>query len=259
MVKGPFPARLRGGGITDGATRTGVALRVRSVESMATETNETLPGSVLVVWNDVAAAAEREYNVWYQAEHLPERVAVPGFLTGRRYVAESPGPRYFTYYDLTSIEVLRSPLYLARLENPTDWTRRMMPQFRDMHNTGCYVRAAAGNGMAGAAVLIPLAPTRTPYDALVAAARDDVFPALLEEPGMVRAQLWQGDAEISRTDTAESAMRHDEDRSAGWLLFLESTGRAVLDRALPRLTESRLPTAARLGTPVHYRLLHALP
>jgi len=41
----------------------------------------------MVFWNDVIAEGEADFNHWHVFEHIPERVGVPGFLRGRRYVA----------------------------------------------------------------------------------------------------------------------------------------------------------------------------
>ena len=40
----------------------------------------------LALWNDIAAARDAEYNLWHTREHVPERLSVPGILTGKRYV-----------------------------------------------------------------------------------------------------------------------------------------------------------------------------
>lgn len=227
---------------------------------MTVDDTASSPSGVLAVWNDVAAAAEEEYNKWYWAEHLPERVGVPGFLSGRRYIAESPGPRYFTWYPLRSIEVLRSPAYLARLENPSEWTRRMMPSFRNMYRTACHLRADLGGGLGAAALVLSVTPLESPaVDAFPAHVADEVFPPLREDAGFVRAQLWQGDTTVSRTSTAESALRDREDGIAGWTIFAEATDRAALDRVARTLTGSMRPDRAKVEPPVFYRLLHALP
>lgn len=41
------------------------------------------PG-ILAIWNDVAPGRDADFNEWFQSEHLAERLAVPGFLFGRR-------------------------------------------------------------------------------------------------------------------------------------------------------------------------------
>ena len=46
----------------------------------------TSPG-ILAIFNNVAHGREAEFEEWFQHEHLPERIAIPGFLMGRRYEA----------------------------------------------------------------------------------------------------------------------------------------------------------------------------
>ena len=38
----------------------------------------------LVIWHDIAAGCEGDYNEWHSKEHLLERVRVPGFRRGYR-------------------------------------------------------------------------------------------------------------------------------------------------------------------------------
>ncbi|MCL4801759.1 MAG: hypothetical protein KJ025_19365, partial [Burkholderiales bacterium] len=98
------------------------------------------PG-LLAVWNDIAAADEPEFDAWYEEEHVPERLAVPGFLAARRYRdAQTPG-RHAALYDTASIAVLASPAYLARLADPTPRTRAIMPRFFDMTRAACEIVA----------------------------------------------------------------------------------------------------------------------
>jgi hypothetical protein len=82
---------------------------------------------LLMVWTDVPADKEAEFNKWYNEEHLPERMAVPGFLSGARYEAVSGGPKHLAYYELESADVLKSEAYLKISNNPTEWTKRIGP------------------------------------------------------------------------------------------------------------------------------------
>jgi hypothetical protein len=69
-----------------------------------------------------------EFNAWYDLEHLPERLSVPGFRSARRWVLDGkPGDgKYLATYELDSLAVLTSPAYLARFANPTPWSRRCL-------------------------------------------------------------------------------------------------------------------------------------
>ncbi len=81
---------------------------------------------LLLVLVDPAPALEEELNDWYDTEHLPERAAVAGFETARRFTSLGDGPRYAAIYDLASPDVLQGDAYLAVSGgNFSPWTRRV--------------------------------------------------------------------------------------------------------------------------------------
>ena len=82
---------------------------------------------LLMVWVDVPADVEEEFNRWYNEEHIAERLSVPGFLSAARYMAVSGGPKYLAMYELESPAVLESQAYKRVRDNPTEWTKRMSP------------------------------------------------------------------------------------------------------------------------------------
>jgi hypothetical protein len=86
---------------------------------------------LLAVWTDIAPEAEREFNEWYNTEHIPQLLGVPGFLSGRRYQAVEGEPKYLALYDLTDAEVLKSDAFRQVREMPTEWTKKMLPLFRN--------------------------------------------------------------------------------------------------------------------------------
>ena len=100
---------------------------------------------VLAIWNGIAPEAEKEFVAWHVREHIPERVGLPGFLRGRRYVALDGLPKYFNFYETTTADDLSSPTYQARLNAPTEWTRRVVAQFRDASRTICDVAVSLGS------------------------------------------------------------------------------------------------------------------
>jgi hypothetical protein len=83
---------------------------------------------LLLTMTEPPAPMEEEFNAWYDSEHLAERLAIPGFRSARRWVAElAPGEgKYLATYELDSEGVLSSPEYLARFEGATAWTRRCL-------------------------------------------------------------------------------------------------------------------------------------
>src|SRR5919106_29455 len=81
-----------------------------------------------MVWADVPADKEAEFNRWYNEEHLAERLAIPGFLSGARYEAVKGGPKHLAVYELENAAVMDSPAYKKVQANPTPWTQRSGPQ-----------------------------------------------------------------------------------------------------------------------------------
>ena len=49
---------------------------------------------VFVAWHGITAGREVDYERWHSHEHMLERVGIPGFLRGRRYVTTADSPRY---------------------------------------------------------------------------------------------------------------------------------------------------------------------
>ena len=99
---------------------------------------EQYPG-ILAIWNDCREGREAEFEAWFQGEHLLERLAVPGFLFGRRHQAISGAAGYFNFYLVESPAVLTSKPYLERLDSPTPMTKRIMSEvFLNMNRTICH-------------------------------------------------------------------------------------------------------------------------
>ena len=83
---------------------------------------------LLLTLTEPPPAMEEEFNAWYDEEHLPERLSIPGFRSARRWVAEVPRGegKYLATYELDSAAVLESAAYLARFRNQTPWSRRCL-------------------------------------------------------------------------------------------------------------------------------------
>ncbi len=93
------------------------------------------PQAYLVVKMVVEPEFEAEFNRWYDEEHYPERMGVPGFLRGRRMVHDGDdGRTYQAVYDLADADVLNSPEYLAvgAKENASPWTLRVVKHIVSM-------------------------------------------------------------------------------------------------------------------------------
>lgn len=82
---------------------------------------------LLMVYSDVPAEQDDEFNRWYNEEHIPERLSIPGVLNAARYVAVAGGPKYLACYELASPEAWYAEDWQKWLKTPTEWSQRMSP------------------------------------------------------------------------------------------------------------------------------------
>ena len=92
--------------------------------------------ALLMVFTDMDTEDDADFNAWYNQEHVPDLLQLPGFLNGARYEAAKGGPRYLACYELESADAVKTPEYLELRRNPTEWTRRISPS----HQGRNYVR-----------------------------------------------------------------------------------------------------------------------
>ena len=215
-----------------------------------------LGSAVLAVWNEVDPEYEDDYNEWYLREHIPERLMVPGLNRGRRYRAEEGSPRYMAIYEATSMEVLTHGPYRRQLENPSAWTRRIMPRFRFQQRGLCDVAASIGEGVGGAVAVVHVTPADAPR------LRTWITETLLHElhglPGVTAAHLWT--LAPGEPDSATTALSAGADNPIEWVIVVETMeiagATAIADAIL-----GRNPTAhgaAKVRRYPTYRLLYAL-
>ncbi len=80
---------------------------------------------LFMVWVDISAEKEEDFNRWYNQEHIDELLAIPGVLNAARYMAVSGSPRYLACYELENPEVRDTPEYRVHLDHPTEWSQRV--------------------------------------------------------------------------------------------------------------------------------------
>lgn len=114
--------------------------------------------AAMVLSFDVVPDAISEHDDWHTHEHLPERLSIPGFLRGSRWVALSGQPRYFVMYEVEELGTLASAAYLERLNHPTPWTAKMMTHYRGMARAFCNVTRSFGLGIGHVGLLIRFRP-----------------------------------------------------------------------------------------------------
>ncbi|MDP7546706.1 MAG: hypothetical protein QGF20_05370 [Alphaproteobacteria bacterium] len=203
-----------------------------------------MAGAMMAAWLDITPEVEAEFADWYFREHVPERVNLPGFLSGRRYTAPGDGPnKYLALYEATSKEVFASEAYRACLEGPTQWTSKIMPHFRNFARSVFDIRLELGQQYGGAISTIR-------YDngaGLAAWLEGNVLPALAERSGICRVRLLEADEAQSKPQTSEARMREDAGGNAWapWSICIESIGMQWLRPAVADLLPE--PALAKHG------------
>lgn len=97
--------------------------------ALPTLDSRIMSGALLLVLMQPPSSQEEEFNDWYDTEHFPQRLALPGFLDGQRWVCSEGWPRYMALYELENEDVLNTAQYLSVSgTRSTPWSRRILPR-----------------------------------------------------------------------------------------------------------------------------------
>ncbi len=204
----------------------------------------------LAIWSDIEPKALTDYRHWLTREHTTERVTTKGFLASRVFRADrSDIDRFFILYELEAPEVLDGPAYLARLNAPTPWSQRIMPQLGNFVRGGGLITARAGRGEGSTIAALrlerlPEAPKR-------------LADALVMLDGIAAVQIGATDHARTSVPTVEKGMRQREGFFAG-LLIIEALDATSLRSALRRAVELAPEVVSPAGDPEIYQGVFAL-
>jgi hypothetical protein len=204
----------------------------------------------LAIWSDVGPDNLVDYRHWLTREHTTERVTTKGFLGVRVFrAARSDINRFFILYELESPEVLDGPAYLARLNAPTPWSQRIMPQLGNFIRGGgvMAVRAGRGEGSTIVALRIERLPEKS----------QQLADAIGASDGIAAVQIGATDIARTSVSTVEKGMRKDEGVFAG-LVIIEALDEASLRGALRQVTKTAPDLFGGLTDPEVYHGMFAL-
>jgi hypothetical protein len=161
--------------------------------------------AAMLLWYDIVPEQVAEHDEWHTREHFPERVGIPGFLRAQRWVTVAPGLRYFVVYEVRDVDVLSSAPYLERLNDPTPWTRRMMPHFRGMVRGFCRLEGSVGAVLGSAAVTVRYSAAPGAEARLQGWLDRELIPDLMQRKGTTGAYTLRSDGAPAMT--AEQRIR----------------------------------------------------
>ncbi|GJD49714.1 hypothetical protein OPKNFCMD_2447 [Methylobacterium crusticola] len=190
--------------------------------------------AALALWGGIDPGREAEFNDWYTHEHLPERIAIPGFLRARRYVesvrdARLAGWRYFTLYEVATGDVLHSAAYLHALNTPTPRTLSSLPLFRAMSRMGCMVTHSVSRGMGGDLFAAELGPEPGQAERLRAWLTKTVAPRMMARSGSLAVHLCENDEGATRAGVDVASYRDVRTGTGRWLWLVEGAWTEPVD------------------------------
>jgi hypothetical protein len=206
---------------------------------------------MLLTSMDIDAADQVEFNRWYDREHLQERVAIEGFLEARRYVAHTGSPKFLFLYSTKTLDVLDSPPYRARLENPTEWSKKSMAKFKNMIRAVARITVSRGVGRGAKLGIVRLRPDAGHEQALRTALTQKLDPGTLD--GIISMHLLESDAKLSGPTTEIPAAGSG---AADWFVLIDATSvSAVSDVMAARFVGNAVPAHAAQVSSGIYELL----
>ncbi|WP_431097871.1 hypothetical protein [Polaromonas aquatica] len=189
--------------------------------------------AAVAMWWNMAAEHREEFEHWHSHEHFPERMGIPGFLRGSRWSSVDSAEGFFVLYELENYEVLTSPGYRERLNNPTPWSTKMMPHHQDMVRSQCRLLHSSGGGIGGHALTLRLSPAEG-RDAELLKHFSAMGASFASQPGGVAFHVLRTETPQAAS-TKEQQIRGGKDKAADWIVVAIAYEASALD-ALQRET-----------------------
>jgi hypothetical protein len=175
---------------------------------------------ILIAAMNFSDVAEDEFHDWYDTEHIPERLAVPGFLNAERWIGINNPKDSVALYDLDNVNVLQSAPYRAGGgTNGSPWTKRVTGRTRSIIRLeGEQILPGDLLAPAGAAALLLISMN-------VAPEHENEFnewyniehlPALAGVPGVLAARRYRGTGAVQRYAAIYHFANPDVPNSAAW-------------------------------------------
>ena len=162
----------------------------------------------LLNWGGVLPKYNFDYNLWHSLEHMPERMSVKGFFRAFRCVGirgTNNNDKYFMMYDVKSKDVLSSKQYLERLNNPTDWTSKILSKYVYPSRAICEVikTKSLTGGLCGFFVTIRYLSKNNEIKKFY-----NITDSIMSKYGIFSIHCFKSDKKISLLKTKEKVIRN---------------------------------------------------
>ena len=164
----------------------------------------------LLNWGGVLPKHDFDYNLWHSLEHMSERMSVKGFLRAFRCVGlkgTNDNDKYFMMYDVKNKDILSSKQYLNRLNNPTDWTSKILSKYVYPSRAICEVikTKSLTTGLSGFFVTIRYLAKSNEIKKFY-----NISDLIMSKNGNLSIHCFQSDKKISLLKTKEKAIRSSQ-------------------------------------------------
>ena len=192
---------------------------------------------ILITSMNIDPAHEEEFNLWYDREHIAERVAIEGFMEARRYQAVDANPKYFATYTTKKFEDLSSPAYQTALANQTDWSKTNLARFKDMVRVVGRITVSQGQGRGAALAVVRMRPDLTQAEHQRINLGQALDPGNIS--GIISMHLIESDPHLSKSLTEPDKPNPG---AADWFVLVEGTSvRSVANLAHERFNKNLMP------------------
>ncbi|PHP64593.1 hypothetical protein CSC94_23575 [Zhengella mangrovi] len=175
----------------------------------------------LAIWCEIAAEDLDDYRNWLTQEHIADRTFSPGFLGVRLFEALNDTRSHFILYATDGPDVLNGPAYKAILDNPSPWTRRIMPRFGPFDRALGRQVLKIGNGFGSHVAIWRIKVTGSGPDPETLA-RDLALSC--GRDGVVSIRLYRVSRDTTDRHSEEKTMRKGSEGDFDFLLCAEAMG-----------------------------------
>ncbi|MBD8215714.1 DUF4286 family protein [Erwinia persicina] len=195
------------------------------------------PQGMLFVATNVASEDDADFNCWYDNEHVAERVAISGFISGTRYRARQAGRRYLGLYKTHSLDDFTRDDYYSAFTRQTAWSVTNLQRMIDPLRRVCRIDARTGAGSGAHLAVLTCAQPVTADDVM------QVGEALSALPGFVTCARLSPDEVLSTPLPKEARLPGRLQQ----MVLIEASSEAAVD-ALARRASTALQGTAEFYT-----------
>jgi hypothetical protein len=228
----------------------GMATRTEAETRMVSESPAQAYG-IMVIWHDVVDGITTDYLNWHTSEHMPERIAIPGFLRGRRsQSSESRLHPYLTLYEADDVSTFGSPEYFARLNSPTAWSQRLHPNITNFIRGACEVIASRGVGISRYTLTV-----RTGFQQVnradIPSIAEKLCDLAAELPFVTSVKFGVARHDVSRAKTKEAELRGTQGSLFDGVLLIDSYGEVDIRKQKEQVLSAVRGTGLTVGEDAH--------